>query len=493
MSLSILSGAVVNFNSNLTINGHLKTEEATLKFASGTGIVINGSAICDGTTFTGINSYNNWNGINIYSAPTLSKSFYYCNISYGIYGINVNQTHVSLRWTKIHNTKYATNFTNWGTGDIAPNNIFDLNNWADIRVDATSIINAGGTPFTPGCNSFRRPGPRQIYSENSSALYACGNYWDIGPVNYGTIITAGEFPYDINASISSGDDHRAEIESGIFLKQRVIKDDKPIEKVPGIEELDRAMQLFFNKKYEEALAEMHRLVEKYKDGYVGKSALVFIENILVETDRANEVLPMLERYSSGKSKVAQYAHYRKGYQHLYLKEYDKAIEIMKGTEFTEEDVYLKQVRLYDLGVIYLDFIDNKLEGYNYFSELVNTYPECILSDVANTFYIKTKDGYEKPPEGDKEVATVTETKLFANYPNPFNPSTVIKYQLSDASQVSLRVYDVMGREVATLVDSYQNKGNYDVTFNANNLASGIYIYKLNAGGKQLINKMLLMK
>jgi hypothetical protein len=51
----------------------------------------------------------------------------------------------------------------------------------------------------------------------------------------------------------------------------------------------------------------------------------------------------------------------------------------------------------------------------------------------------------------------------------------------------------MGREVATLVNGFQNKGSYEVTFNANGLSSGIYFYKLNAGGKQFINKMLLMK
>ena len=87
----------------------------------------------------------------------------------------------------------------------------------------------------------------------------------------------------------------------------------------------------------------------------------------------------------------------------------------------------------------------------------------------------------------------TTYSLSQNYPNPFNPSTIIKYQLADASQVSLKVYDVMGREVATLVNSYQNKGSYDVTFNATGLSSGIYFYRLNAGGQQFINKMLLMK
>ena len=87
----------------------------------------------------------------------------------------------------------------------------------------------------------------------------------------------------------------------------------------------------------------------------------------------------------------------------------------------------------------------------------------------------------------------TEYTLSQNYPNPFNPSTVIKYQIPEAAQVSLKVYDVMGKEAATLVNSYQARGSYDVTFNANGLSSGIYFYKLNANGKQLINKMLLMK
>jgi hypothetical protein len=94
---------------------------------------------------------------------------------------------------------------------------------------------------------------------------------------------------------------------------------------------------------------------------------------------------------------------------------------------------------------------------------------------------------------DPTPANLEHIKLHQNYPNPFNPLTIIKYQLSEASQVSLKVYDMLDREVTTLVNSYQNKGSYDVTFNAQGLSSGIYFYKLNANGKQLINKMLLMK
>ena len=87
------------------------------------------------------------------------------------------------------------------------------------------------------------------------------------------------------------------------------------------------------------------------------------------------------------------------------------------------------------------------------------------------------------------------TQLLENYPNPFNPTTVISYQLRQASPVTLKVFDIMGREVVTLVNGFQGQGIYNVTFNAYQygIASGIYFYKLNADGIQLINKMLLMK
>ncbi len=85
------------------------------------------------------------------------------------------------------------------------------------------------------------------------------------------------------------------------------------------------------------------------------------------------------------------------------------------------------------------------------------------------------------------------TALNANYPNPFNPTTTISYQLARDSHVRLMVYDVLGRRVATLVDANQQKGIHRVAFNASQLASGIYFYRMQAGNKVLVKKMLLMK
>ena len=87
----------------------------------------------------------------------------------------------------------------------------------------------------------------------------------------------------------------------------------------------------------------------------------------------------------------------------------------------------------------------------------------------------------------------TEFSLEQNYPNPFNPSTRIQYQVSSISQVTLKVYDVLGNEVATLVNEEKPAGNYEVEFDATGLSSGIYLYRLNAGSFSKIKKMVLTK
>ncbi|WP_428235368.1 T9SS type A sorting domain-containing protein [Gracilimonas sp.] len=86
-------------------------------------------------------------------------------------------------------------------------------------------------------------------------------------------------------------------------------------------------------------------------------------------------------------------------------------------------------------------------------------------------------------------------KLHQNYPNPFNPSTVISYQLPENSTVKLQVFDMLGREVATLANNERKTaGSHQATFDAGNLSSGVYIYRLSTNsGVQLTQKMLLMK
>jgi len=88
--------------------------------------------------------------------------------------------------------------------------------------------------------------------------------------------------------------------------------------------------------------------------------------------------------------------------------------------------------------------------------------------------------------------------LSQNYPNPFNPSTTIKYQIpsnvkGETSNTKLIIYDILGREIATLVNEEQQAGSYEVQFDAGSLTSGIYLYRLQSGSFAESRKMILMK
>jgi Secretion system C-terminal sorting domain len=86
-----------------------------------------------------------------------------------------------------------------------------------------------------------------------------------------------------------------------------------------------------------------------------------------------------------------------------------------------------------------------------------------------------------------------EFKLEQNYPNPFNPTTTIQYQLPQDARVTLKVYDVLGSEVTTLINEEQEAGYKEVQFNGSSIASGMYIYRLTAGSFSIIKKMMLVK
>ncbi len=92
-----------------------------------------------------------------------------------------------------------------------------------------------------------------------------------------------------------------------------------------------------------------------------------------------------------------------------------------------------------------------------------------------------------------EGQVVNGYSLSQNYPNPFNPSTKINYSLVEKGYVTLKVYDMLGNEVATLVDGEKMAGDHSVNFDASKLSSGIYVYQLNVNGVRISNKMTLMK
>jgi hypothetical protein len=95
----------------------------------------------------------------------------------------------------------------------------------------------------------------------------------------------------------------------------------------------------------------------------------------------------------------------------------------------------------------------------------------------------------EPSDEDKPAVF----ELHQNYPNPFNPATTIRFGIAEEGYTSLKIYDLLGREVAILTDKNMGAGNYMVTWDATRYPSGIYIYRLTSGNSQKIRKLILLK
>jgi hypothetical protein len=95
--------------------------------------------------------------------------------------------------------------------------------------------------------------------------------------------------------------------------------------------------------------------------------------------------------------------------------------------------------------------------------------------------------------GETSALQPEQYALEQNYPNPFNPSTTIRYTLPVSGRVAVRVYNILGQAVATLVDGNQNAGTYEVSFNASALSSGVYFYRIESGSFEAVKKMMLLK
>ncbi len=146
---------------------------------------------------------------------------------------------------------------------------------------------------------------------------------------------------------------------------------------------------------------------------------------------------------------------------------------------------------------------------NHFNKSINDGANSVVSqNIANALYYASDhlpvyaDFVMNPLVSVKEEAKIdNKFVLYQNYPNPFNPSTTIKYELPFAhssenrntTNVTLKVYDVLGREIATLVNGEQAPGSYQLTFDARNLPGGLYVYRLTVDGYSKSRKMLLIK
>ena len=143
-------------------------------------------------------------------------------------------------------------------------------------------------------------------------------------------------------------------------------------------------------------------------------------------------------------------------------------------------------------------VNNGTSWSDFSAGLPGTYVSNLVTNSGGTLFASSLDGVFRTVRSTTGTARSSSPVppqfiLDQNYPNPFNPTTAISYRLTANSFVGLKVYDILGREVATLVNEAKPAGEYTVTFDASNLASGVYTYQLAVDGFRLNRKMLLLR
>ncbi len=125
-----------------------------------------------------------------------------------------------------------------------------------------------------------------------------------------------------------------------------------------------------------------------------------------------------------------------------------------------------------------------------------TYTDNNLSNGKYIYRLKQIDfdgSFNYSKEVEVNVLNPVKYSLEQNFPNPFNPTTNITYQVAEAGNVSIKVYDLVGNEVAVLLNDFKNPGNYSLTFNASNMASGVYFYTMKTNNFLMTKKLILLK
>ena len=535
-TLTIMPGATVNFQNGITvtINGTVNiysdltiptgvnlviNSGAVLNFASSTSLIINGTFSANGGTITRIGSTGSWGSIRLNSGCT--ANIQNCNISYATYGVYCySNSNVILSNNTISNCSSAGIYC-YGSSPYLTNNLLQNNNYginciysSQVKLGASgggygnNIIKQNsigvrcdnsnvqmGTSSTYGHNSIFSNSYKAVYAVNSSIVPALNNYWGTSTPpsslfeTYGssTIDFSSPLSSDPNLSMKSPKDNRTSLPSIQSVDETGVIDS---DLMAALEAMNRGKYedaiIAFTDKYKKEndldkkrfslveLAECYRLSgRKDFSGFLNAQA----RNSLKTTDELYAVTIELEN-----SFLMQEGKYDQAIVNLniLLNNYSKIERVEKNA-------------LFNLGYLNYFQLGNKEKGKSFFNDLANKYPEDELASTSKILFGNT-------PGNEYNGGKLIETKSIINgsleinnYPNPFNPSTNISFTLPQRSNVKLVVYDVLGKEVATLANSVYETGKYDVTFNASNLPSGVYFYSITTAQGTISKKMLLVK
>ena len=257
----------------------------------------------------------------------------------------------------------------------------------------------------------------------------------------------------------------------------------------GISEVDYAYLIYRKEAYQTAARLFETVVHKYPTYFSGRRALAFLYKCNNHLNKASENLTLLDNISASYSNAEIDALAKNIAAGELIKQGDYQAAIVRSEAVTNsfaKTEYAKQA-LFNLGTIYWYFLNDPKTGETYYRQLIAAYPGDDLSISALATLGEWQPDEPKPEQQPQTVNPApAEFSLDQNYPNPFNPETTIRYHLAEASRVTIKIYNLLGAEVITLVDQIQLQGNHAIQWNGrdrygNTVANGVYWLRLQAG------------
>jgi parallel beta-helix repeat protein len=510
--IGVISGTSLIVNGTLTANGSTSSTPITFDFISPNSSTNNGIKFNSGSSGTisycrilhadrgiyengvSVNISNSaikncTNGLYLYnSSPTIQNNNIHDN-TFGIYLVSSspylynnyikNNSSIGVDCISSSNPKFGNGATQ-GKNDITgnANGVFCWNNSAPML--------GKNSPVDGGINNLVNTSSN-VYSFSSSVVYACNNWWgSTTPANFkiygsGNVVSS---PY-LLSSVTIPAPPLSKSGGNLYASE--------VSDIPLLGELDKAYELISKNNLTEARKICLNLVTNYPDYSVSYNAL----NLLKEIYPASEIAAAKNMYKSlfnKKEKKDLYA-----MAGLILADMDKEnkLKLIDDVIDSYKNESAAELALFDKFICYYFEKEDKQNALAVLKELDELLPlsqgaveaHRILGDDE---YYSIKINREQPLQKTSEQTPI-QYALSDNYPNPFNPTTSIEYQIPQEGLVTLRIFDVVGREVATLVNQHNKPGKYNVEFDATNLSSGMYIYQLKANDFISTKKMMLLK
>ncbi len=254
----------------------------------------------------------------------------------------------------------------------------------------------------------------------------------------------------------------------------------------------------YNIEYKDLVEKCKLFIKKYPDSRYAASLLYRITGVLLSLDDFDELSLYLQSTAddSKLQNLKPYALTALISKQIKTGNYKNAADSYENLLRTYPSHSMAVEWLYSEGCAYKYLLKDEQKANDIFALIIRNFPDSPTARSA-----KNQMGITKAKSlAEKEAQTGELPKEFSadNYPNPFNPSTTINYTLPADGIVTIRIYDILGREVKTLIDGYSNAGNKTVVWDGRNVngqqvTSGVYFYTVSFKGQVLVKKMLMMK